>query len=412
MNNFTSIDSPLYIASLGESGFPFQGRAAIEKLKLICKGLVYVGDEVHVLNRKGVFNPNEPLNEPATGVYEGIHYSYVGGSLYRPKDPISRNLMKLKGSFREYTYLRNLKRQGKLDVALVSTMRFTALLYYFILSRLLGFKLLYSYVELNTAMSSRQKFSQRLNDSLLRKYEFSLVDAVFPISELLIQEVKRRAPKKPYVKVPIICDFESFQIEKAPVEKPYFLYCGSLDYYEVLEFNLKAFESLEDRSYELHLITHGKPAQKETLKQRLEASPKRDLIHVFSGIPFDELIFRYVHASGLLIPLRPTVQDAARFPHKIGEYLASGNPIVTTNYGEVSHYFEDKVHALVADSYELQDFAHKMAFIIQNPEEARQIGLRGQELGWETFDYKAHGNAFHEFINQLVRDLPEPVLSK
>jgi len=97
MDNLTSIDSPLYIACLGESGFPFQGRAAIEKLKLICKGLVYVGDEVHVLNRKGVFHPSEQLNEPATGVFEGIHYSYMGGTLYRPQNPVARNFMKVKG---------------------------------------------------------------------------------------------------------------------------------------------------------------------------------------------------------------------------------------------------------------------------------------------------------------------------
>ena len=75
----------------------------------------------------------------------------------------------------------------------------------------------------------------------------------------------------------------------------------------------------------------------------------------------------YKNAKALLIPLRPITQDEARFPHKIGEYLASGNPAISTNYGEIKHYFKDQETMLIADSYQINDFAGKMQYILDFP---------------------------------------------
>ena len=119
---------------------------------------------------------------------------------------------------------------------------------------------------------------------------------------------------------------------------------------------------------------------------------------VFSNIPFSELVDLYVNASALLIPLRSTKQDAARFPHKIAEYTATGNPIITTNYGEVNYYFKDGENALVADSYNTSDFAEKMNFVIENPEQAKQIGQKGKELGMNEFSHIKYGPILKDYL--------------
>ena len=73
---------------------------------------------------------------------------------------------------------------------------------------------------------------------------------------------------------------------------------------------------------------------------------------MFSNLTNRALNDLYKNAIALLIPLRPTLQDEARFPHKIGEYLASGNPVISTNYGEVKHYFQDGHDMLIASRYD------------------------------------------------------------
>lgn len=110
----------------------------------------------------------------------------------------------------------------------------------------------------------------------------------------------------------------------------------------------------------------------------------------------------YKNACGLLIPLRPTVQDRARFPHKIGEYVASGNPVVTTNYGEITKYFKDGESALIARNYDIAEFSRKMEFIISNPEKAQEIGWKGKQVGLDNFDYKQYGHRIKEFIDSIT----------
>jgi glycosyltransferase involved in cell wall biosynthesis len=100
-----------------------------------------------------------------------------------------------------------------------------------------------------------------------------------------------------------------------------------------------------------------------------------------------------------LIPLRPTYQDVARFPHKIGEYLASGNPVISTNYGEVKFYFKDMDNMLIADSYDVNEFAEKMRFVINNMSEVKKIGLNGRDLAWNKFNYKMQGGVIDNFLN-------------
>ena len=79
------------------------------------------------------------------------------------------------------------------------------------------------------------------------------------------------------------------------------------------------------------------------------------------NIPREDIPPRYVGASALLIPIEDTVQDYARFPHKIGEYLASGNPIISTNYGEMKNnkVFVDEESVLIASDYNTELFAEK-----------------------------------------------------
>ena len=110
---------------------------------------------------------------------------------------------------------------------------------------------------------------------------------------------------------------------------------------------------------------------------------------------------KYRQALALLIPLRDTIQDRARFPHKIGEYLASGVPIVTTRYGEIEHYFTDGENAIVSKSYDLQEYADKMKYVLDYPAEARKIGEKGRELGKQIFDYRKQGTSLLNFIQSL-----------
>src|SRR6185369_11676899 len=143
-----------------------------------------------------------------------------------------------------------------------------------------------------------------------------------------------------------------------------------------------SFCLLNNNSVFLYLVVNGSKEQKDKLDDYLRLNSQKSKIKIFSNLEQDKLEAYYNNATGLLIPLRPTIQDEARFPHKIGEYLASGNPVISTNYGEVKFYFKDMHNMLIADSYDINQFAEKMRFVIDNISEVKKIGMNGRELAW------------------------------
>lgn len=390
-----------HVVQIGDtSGFPI-GMAAIEKIRLIGIALLAADVDVTVIAKKGSFTSEDKVDFSPSGNHEGIDYVYTTGSIYRPSGFLKRNVKKIQGWINEIKLLNSYRKQGRLDAAIVHSMDFMDLVIYRILANLFGFTFLFPFVELNSALPQRKSLGDRVNDYLLEGFGLSLPDGNLPISNLLIDFLNKKVPKKPYLKIPIIAEFSKFDLPKEGSDESYFLYCGAAEYSEVIYFILDAFDQLEENDYYLYLVIGGDPENKQKVKDKIALSKNKDRVRFFTRLPYSDLIQKYLNASALLIPLRFTVQDTARFPHKIGEYLASGNPMISTNVGEVKHYFKDGETAIISESYEVDAYREKMQFVIDNPSEAKAIGLRGKTFGLETFDYPVFGKEIKSFIEEI-----------
>jgi len=339
------------------------------------------------------------MNYECRGAFDGIEFIFTSGTPYRPPQFIKRNLLKLWGLFNEIRYLYRRSRQKNIDIAILHTRVFHLALLYRLGLKLLGIPVIMPITEYSPGNPLRKSVRKRINDWLFNRYGYRLVDGVMPISEFLMDVIRKGAPNTLIEKVPVLSDFSRFQGMRRNGSEPYFLFCGHLDYFEIIEFILHSFEIIPSKKKaSLFLVVNGRSHQLKHLQTKIAAFEKRDLVKVFSGVSDEELSNLYFNATGLLIPLRPTLQDIARFPHKIGEYLASGNPVITTNIGEVQHYFIDTDDALVAENYDCDEFAEKMRFVLENPEDARRIGENGRRLGLRFFNYKAYGPRLKRFI--------------
>lgn len=381
---------------LGCNGFPY-GMAQVERQKLIAKSLVTIGHQVHVINIRGVHSLDcEEIHK--NGVFEGIHYTYTSGTPYRPQSFLKRNFYKTIGHLGEILYLIKLRNRGRIDVALVSSMLFSTVFYYWILSKLFGFKLVLDYVELNSALTKKGDKSY-WDFIMFEKYVTKYVTHILSISNYLTQFLIAQNPSLRILKVPAICDVDKISSLNPPKsENPYFLFCGSVFYLEVIEFVLASYTICDNKNFDLYLIVSGDHNQMNKFSEMVCKHPKASSIKVFSKIPYEKLIYLYKNAKALLIPLRYTVQDEARFPHKIGEYTASAAPVITTKHGEIVHYFEDMKNALIAESYQSSHFAEKMEYIVKNPEMAEIIGANGKKVCTQYFDYKLYGCQIENFI--------------
>ena len=397
------MSAKLQIIHLGISGFPHNVTLApIQKSYLIYKGLVEAGAEVLYINTIPQATPDDVHNSDARGSLDGIEYTYTCGTPYRSEGFLKRNWTKLKGALNEIRLLLSLARQNKIDAAVLYTGHFSVHLYYRFWSKLLGFPIIMNYVEYRSAFKETD-LKRKISWQLIDRYAPNLVDGILPISEFLIQHIEQQGSNTPYLKIPTLCDFSRYSYLDEEGSSPrYFLYCGSAAYFEVANFIIASFEMVDAPDVSLYLIINGWPHQKEKINQRIEKSTKSALIKTYSGVSNKDYSRLLFHAAGLLIPLRPNIQDTARFPNKIGEYVASGNPMVTTRVGEIAHYFEDSVSAFVAETYEEASFADKMQYLIDHPHEAKAVGIQGQQVGHQEFDYRANGKKLLSFFHQIL----------
>ena len=386
------------IVFLGYNDFP-HGLAEVQKIILISKSLISTGNNVTVICRNGYHNIADGTEIKVTGIYENIKYIYASGSCFRNSNFFKRRLNEIKGKIKEFLLLRKYKKNNDLDCAILSTRNFYLVLYYRILSKILGFKIVLNYVEYYSAQKKEYwEVRQKLNDTLFDTYAPSLSDAVLPISEFLINHINKVSSSKTYLKIPGLTDLSKYDgIETLPNES-YFLYCGAAGYKEIILFIIDSFELIENNICYLYLIVNGAANEIDEIKNYINNTKQKCRIKIFSNLTQKELFTYYKNALALLIPLRPTFQDIARFPHKTGEYMASGNPVISTNYGEIKFYFKDGENILLAESYDINLFAEKMQFVINNPSQAKKIGFEGKNMAIKLFDYRYKAKEIDEFL--------------
>ncbi len=373
--------------------------ATAQRIRLTLKGLKLLGFYPLIINKRS-FNSKgyKTVNRS-----DGIPFLFTSYKPYRPASFFLRNINKFTGVAGE-AFLLFTKRK-KLHTAILYTSSFSELVYYRLISKLLGFKIIIQYVELRSSIPERNNFGNRLNDKLFDQYFYLFCDGVIAISDFLADHVTAKSRNLPTIKLPAICDFNQFSNVQPHFSSPYLMYCGNIIYIEVIEFIIDIFVELKARNkYEgnLILVISGTDENNwKLLKTKITRLDCGNCIIIKTNIPYSDLLSLYKGADILMIPMRDTLQDNARFPHKIGEYSASQRPILSSNSGELKIYFKDGISAILANDYSLTSYVKKLVEILPEKANLDDIGRRGYETGIENFDYRSQALKLSKFILNL-----------
>ncbi len=395
------MEKRINVVHVGISGVPFGKSAAINR----CLGIYSIldKDEFNILaiNNRAADYVENAIKVDRKGQYSNISYQYTTPTPYKPTTFFKRRLYNFLGRINEFFLLVKRGFKKEIDVMFFYPEGdFLELIFYRFFSKLFGFPLISHYVEYRSSFENRKKGRLRINDALFDKYFMYFIDGAIPISEFLIDQIKTKKKKLPILKIPPLVDFKLFSKNKTNNTTKYFLYVGSTSYYKAIETILASFELIENNEYYLYLVIHGSGMEK--LRDTLKKHPKNNLIKIYSGLEYSELVQYYNNAQALLIPLSNTIKDKARFPQKISEYLASKKPIITTDFGEIAYYFQDNINALVAKTDSASELSLKMKYIINNPKEAEIIGLNGYKTGLKSFDSNAYNESLKEFVMKFI----------
>jgi len=391
----------MFIIHLGSSGFPF-GNAQTQRIRLTFKALKLAGSNPLIINKHSL---HQIENTKKIDRYQGIPYISTSLKRSRSEGFFSRNLNKFSGYLGEIKLLT--KKRKSIHTAIYYDSSFLDLVYYRIVSKILGFRLVIQYVELRSAIQNKKNYFTRLSDILFDNYCFHFCDGIIVISEFLKNRSLKKKKSLPLIKIPAICDFDEFDISTKVLHENCLMFCGTIQYLEVIEFVLKVFVQLRDEKLylgNLFLVIGGdlKKQGFKDLENEINKSGYKDCITLKKNVAYSELITIYHKAEMLIVPLRNTFQDIAGFHHKVGEYSATSRPIISTNLGEIQHYFKDGYSAILAEEFKVSSYVEKLTQYLGSEETLNKIGREGNIVGQEKLNYKTYSNPLNHFLMDTI----------
>ena len=124
----------------------------------------------------------------------------------------------------------------------------------------------------------------------------------------------------------------------------------------------------------------------------------------FTGyISDEELKENLSKASLVIINKYPNQQNTYCFSTKLGEYLAAGKPVIITNVGEAMNWLKDGESAYIVEPNDTDSLAKAIVDAFNNSEKRKMIGINGQKICKECFDYRNYGAKLQHFFNSITQ---------
>lgn len=117
----------------------------------------------------------------------------------------------------------------------------------------------------------------------------------------------------------------------------------------------------------------------------------------------DELPWYLSVADAFLLPMKNNPVNLARWPNKIGEYMAAGRPTICTKVGDAAELIEEEKIGLVSEASP-QDFASKIMLILKNRDLSKRMGKRAREVAEHKFAIDIQGLKIKSIYEDLVKE--------
>jgi glycosyltransferase involved in cell wall biosynthesis len=149
-----------------------------------------------------------------------------------------------------------------------------------------------------------------------------------------------------------------------------------------VDFSLEAFVRILQKQPAARFIIIGK--KDVAVTRRSTALGIQDKVIQTGWIDEAQLSDWLACADVCLLPMKDTPVNLARWPNKIGFYMAAGRPTVATAVGDVGRLIAERGIGMVARVHP-DDFAERVLYLFEHRDEAATMGLRARQLAETEF---------------------------
>lgn len=388
--------------------FPY-GMAAAKRRLCYAKGLLAEGHIIDVVICQKCLEKENDDGLPIEGIYKGISYIYVCGKYkFSKKNKIIRRLDYLVIDYiRSFFYA--LKHIHRKEIVYVYYYPIFLQILILLAAKIKGAKVVKETCEHPSALGNVNSKWHKFCKWFEYRFVMPHYDGFIAISRDLNKFVEKYKSKKAKsIIVPILvedpfCDKDVSNL-KNEYNVPYIIHTGTmLEQKDSISKILHAFARLKrETNTTCKLVFTGPQATEKCsylpLIKKLGIEKDVDLLGL---VPTERVAALQYYAAMTIIYKSDNLQTRNCFPTKLGEMLICGTPVITTTIGDANLYLEDKKSALIFNPDDEDTLIKYMKFILDNPQKARMIGLKGKEIAMKFFDPIYQGRRLSEFYMDL-----------
>jgi glycosyltransferase involved in cell wall biosynthesis len=384
------------------NGFP-NSVAATNRIISLSLALITGGNRVKIIINRPTERQESQLNFDKKGIFNNIHYEYSTNNLIWPQNKLLKIVLHYYGLVLSVAKLVNENRSLRIDVLIsAATTSFFDNFVYFSYTKIFKIPLVHTLDEYPWVLINQGRYFSFYRNIYI-KYFYLLFNGFIVMTKVLIDYYKKLSKKDSiFFHFPMTVEFERFKNKSQDYVDDYIAYCGAdksgrKDGIDVL---VKAFKIVKSKLPKLKLYIIGivHPDIKELVKS---LNISEDVI--FTGlVTRDDIPILLSNAKALCLARPNNLQAEGGFPTKLGEYLATGRPVVVTDVGEITDYLTDGRDVFIAKPNDANNFAEKLLYVFENYEEALLIGTEGQKTCRKHFEYSNYINPLNEYLEKIV----------
>lgn len=387
----------------GSFNYP-KGSAPSNRIHLYCKAFKEAKGLPVVINLDAPFNTQQSFG--FVGRFEGIPYCFSRRTYVRKRNFFVRNVERFKGLLIAIDIInKHKKRNTNIIVLFFSTLTVDEIF----LSTVLMLLRIKRIRECNEAPAFIIKGERniKLQTFLLKNFKLKFYDGIIVISDFLKIFYSKIYSDQKIFQIPILVDLNRFTgpVKRLPSDQKTITYVGNMGgNKDGLENLLKSVSIVKRYVNNLQLNLVGTASKNELTRfeDKISQLSLKETVYLLGSKDSNEIPLILVN-SDLLVLARPDNNQAkAGFPTKLGEYLASKRPVVITKTGEIPKYLEDKKSAYLAEPDDIEAFAQKLLFAINDPK-SNEIGIEGFHVAEKNFDYRLYGEQLLEIFNKVLK---------
>ena len=260
-------------------------------------------------------------------------------------------------------------------------------------------------------VSVRKKMIDRIELYIYTSYVLRKFNGIYVISNSLkIYFDKILDNKIPTKVINMVVDpnrFKTIETETKDIYR-YITYCGTInDEKDGVDILVKAFGSAlrsNKLASDVKLILIGNYIDeifKVRLNKIIDDEKCRNNILFTGDVETNKIPGLLNNASALVLARPKSLQAEGGFPTKLGEYLATGKPVIITNVGEINLFLRDGYNAFIAEPGDVNSFAEKIIEVFSDYTKALVIGQQGKALVEKEFNYYHQAVELAHFIESL-----------